>query len=166
MCIKKKIVHVDTYQWLSALFCRYGKPFDALYVVELGRVRALADLMSTQYSVETQMSANPETWFGIESIIEKKAIVLVYTFLIMTNVYICGFLKRKRGFFSEKDTSMTFLSAKDRKGKSVKFLIPKSSGGFLSHQMSTAKFEHGSLQRTAIQCVNYHRKIAPQISVL
>ena len=29
--------------------------------------------MSTQYSVETQMSANPETWFGIESIIEKES---------------------------------------------------------------------------------------------
>ena len=41
-----------------------------LYVSELGKARALADLMSAQYSVMSQVSANPETWAGFETIID------------------------------------------------------------------------------------------------
>ena len=64
--------HVLPYQTLSYLFCVAGKPNEALYVVELGRARALADLMTTQYSVKTQISANPESWIGMENITKKQ----------------------------------------------------------------------------------------------
>ena len=45
---------------------------EALCTEELGRARALADLMSTQYSMEQQTSVNPRSWFNIERIAETK----------------------------------------------------------------------------------------------
>ena len=61
------------YQLLSALYCATGKPNEALCVVELGRARALADLMSAQYLVEKEISVNPQSWVGIEKIMEKES---------------------------------------------------------------------------------------------
>ena len=66
-------VHEFPYQTLSALFCSSGNPNNALYVLELSRARALADLMATQYSVEMQISANPQSWIGIEGIIKTES---------------------------------------------------------------------------------------------
>ena len=61
------------YQLLSRLFCTTGNPRNALNVVELGRARALADLMATQYSAEKHTSANPQSWTGIESVMKKES---------------------------------------------------------------------------------------------
>ena len=63
--------HVFFYQLLSELFCNHGDPDNALYVEELGRARALADLMATQYSAETHISADPQSWIGIENVMTK-----------------------------------------------------------------------------------------------
>ena len=41
--------------------------------VELRRARTLADLMSAQYCVRNQVSSNPQSWAGIERIIEKES---------------------------------------------------------------------------------------------
>ena len=41
------------YRTLSELFCSWDNPNHGLYVLELARARALADLMSSQYSVES-----------------------------------------------------------------------------------------------------------------
>ncbi|XP_078366934.1 uncharacterized protein LOC144650965 [Oculina patagonica] len=60
--------NASPYWLLSSLFCDAGNLNEALYVSELGRARALADLMSAQYSVENQISANPQTWVGIEKV--------------------------------------------------------------------------------------------------
>ena len=60
------------YRGLSAFFCAWGNPNHGLYVLELARARALADLMSSQYSVESQISADPQTWSGIENIMKKE----------------------------------------------------------------------------------------------
>ena len=65
--------HVNCYRLLSALFLSTGKPNEALYTVELGRARALADLMSAQYSLEKEISVNPQTWIGIERIMDKES---------------------------------------------------------------------------------------------
>ena len=65
-------VHVFPYQMLSKLFCQTGNPKDALNVTELGRARALADLMATQYSVETLMSADPQSWTVVENVMKKE----------------------------------------------------------------------------------------------
>ena len=64
--------HVSPYQLLSALFCSTGKHVQALYVAELGRARALADIMSAQYSAEQQISVNSNSWVGIEKIMKKE----------------------------------------------------------------------------------------------
>ena len=70
--------HVFPYEWLSFLFCSIGSYIHALYVVELGRARALADLMSAQYSVEKHISVNPQTWVGIEKIMKESDRTCLY----------------------------------------------------------------------------------------
>ncbi|KAL9960763.1 hypothetical protein ACROYT_G034263 [Oculina patagonica] len=65
--------HAFPYELLSEMFCDAGNPNNALYAVELGRARALADLMATQYSAETHISANPQSWIGIENVMTKES---------------------------------------------------------------------------------------------
>ncbi|RMX61005.1 hypothetical protein pdam_00014174, partial [Pocillopora damicornis] len=60
------------YKLLSTLLCDTGNARNALYVEELGRARGLSDLMAEKYSVETHISANPQSWSGIENILRKK----------------------------------------------------------------------------------------------
>ena len=60
------------YKLLCTLLCDTGNARDALYVEELGRARGLSDLMAEKYSVETHISANPQSWFGIENVFRKK----------------------------------------------------------------------------------------------
>ena len=57
----------------SRLLSSTGKPQDALYVEELRRAKGLADLMATQYSVQEQISSDPQSWCGIQGIITKEA---------------------------------------------------------------------------------------------
>ena len=65
--------YLSPYQNLSAFFRLAGNPNNALYVEELGRARALADLMANQYSLENKLiSANPQSWLGIENIMTKE----------------------------------------------------------------------------------------------
>ncbi|KAL9950954.1 hypothetical protein ACROYT_G043531 [Oculina patagonica] len=64
--------HYYPYLVLTALLCSTGNPYKALYVSELRRARALADLMSAQYSMENQISANPQSWADIESVMDKE----------------------------------------------------------------------------------------------
>ena len=61
------------YQLLSRLFCATGNPRNALNVVELGRARALADLMATQYSAEEHTSADSQSWTGIENVMKNES---------------------------------------------------------------------------------------------
>ncbi|PFX22987.1 Tetratricopeptide repeat protein 28 [Stylophora pistillata] len=57
------------YKILSHLLSSTAKPEDALYVEELRRARALADLMATQYSIKEQITGNPQTWCSIQNVI-------------------------------------------------------------------------------------------------
>ena len=61
------------YRNLSAFFCFCSKTNHALYVLELARARALADLMASQYHVDKQISADPQSWIGIENIMTKES---------------------------------------------------------------------------------------------
>jgi len=54
------------------MFFAFGNPKFSLYAAELGRARALADLMATQYSAEIHISADPQTWIGIENVMKKQ----------------------------------------------------------------------------------------------
>ncbi|KAL9951661.1 hypothetical protein ACROYT_G044374 [Oculina patagonica] len=64
--------HADPYRVLTEFFCYAGNANKVLYVSELRRARALSDIMSTQYSVENQISANPQSWVGIENVMDKE----------------------------------------------------------------------------------------------
>ena len=63
----------SVYKYLSGLFLMTGQFHEALCAQELGRARALADLMSAQYSVVQQTSVNPRSWFNIERIETKES---------------------------------------------------------------------------------------------
>ena len=63
----------DTFKLFSCLFCVLGNPHEGLYTEEIGRARALEDLMSAQYSIENEISVSPETWVGIEKIMKKES---------------------------------------------------------------------------------------------
>ena len=54
------------------LLCETGNHTEALYVSELSRARALADLMSARYSLENKISVNRRTWAGLEGIVTKE----------------------------------------------------------------------------------------------
>ena len=71
------------YTFLCILLSSTGNPQGALYVEELGRARALADLMAAQYSVENQMSADLQSWSWIQNVIknEKNCTCLYISYL-------------------------------------------------------------------------------------
>ena len=46
---------------------------EALHVVELGRAKALTDLMSDRYFVEQEVSLNPESFAGILKVIRNSS---------------------------------------------------------------------------------------------
>ena len=62
---------IHAYRDLSVLLCVTGNPIKALYVSELSRARALADLLSAKFSVENQILADPRTWTGLKSFVAK-----------------------------------------------------------------------------------------------
>ena len=65
--------HAHCYQFLSYLFCANKDHSNALYAAELGRARALADLMVAKYSMEKGKPVNPQSWVGIEGIIKNES---------------------------------------------------------------------------------------------
>ena len=70
------------------MLCAAGKDSAALYVVELGRARALADLLSTQYCVESKLPVIPRSWV-MERIMAKES---TFTCLYISYSSHCIFL--------------------------------------------------------------------------
>ena len=64
--------NISFYRCLIMLFCLIGNHTEALYVSELSRARALADLMLARYSLENKISPNRRTWAGLEGIVAKE----------------------------------------------------------------------------------------------
>ena len=65
--------HSSSYHLLSAMFCGSGNAKEALCVLELGRGRALADLISGLHSAQQQTSSNPPSWAEIERIVRNQS---------------------------------------------------------------------------------------------
>ena len=63
--------HVSPYLLICRLLIARDSYYEALYVAELGRSRALTDVLSDKYSVEKEVSVNPQSWIGIENIMNK-----------------------------------------------------------------------------------------------
>ena len=66
-------MHSRSYHLLSALLCVSEKGKDAVCVLELGRARALADLITGHHSDQQQLSVNPPSWADIERIVKKQS---------------------------------------------------------------------------------------------
>ena len=65
--------HWFSYHLLSAMFCVSGNATEALCILEHGRARALADLISGQYSAQQQVSVSPlSSWADIERVVKKE----------------------------------------------------------------------------------------------
>ena len=64
--------HSSSYYLLNAMFCHSGNAKEALSVLELGRARALADLMSALHFAQQQTSVTPPSWADIERIVKKE----------------------------------------------------------------------------------------------
>ena len=63
--------NASPYRLFCSLSCSCGKPYEALHAAELGRARALAELMSNRYSIEKEISINPQSFVGIAEVIKK-----------------------------------------------------------------------------------------------
>ena len=63
--------NASSYRRFCSMSCSCGKPYEALHVAELGRARALAELMSNRYSIEKEIPINPQSFAGIEEVIKK-----------------------------------------------------------------------------------------------
>ena len=128
--------HASLYWKLSELPRHAGNPNKALSVVEFGRARALANLMSTQYGVEKQAFVNPESCVGIESVIEKeKSCTYLYTSYIDSCVFLWILRPNKSAILRQiniSDSAVTSESITDLKK-------------FLSKDISFRKF-HTLLQ--------------------
>ena len=109
--------HISPYKWLSFLFTKIGKFNDAICVEELARARGLADMMSTQYSVEKGMSAEPQSWVGIEGTMTKEIdSACLYVSYFEKNLMLSVIKSnRKPLFFRRKDVSDHFSSNGARK---------------------------------------------------
>ena len=64
--------NICSHRTLSMLLCESGNPTEALYVSELSRARALADLLSAQYSLGNKISPGRRARAGLEDIVAKE----------------------------------------------------------------------------------------------
>ena len=126
--------NMSSYHKLSGLLWQTGNREPALYVSELGKARALADLMSAQYSVNNQLSANPQTWFGIESFMDRERnCSCLYVSYSLDTIYF-WILKRSE-LTQSRDIKGKELIAYDRRVKNLDAFFTTES--FRSFGMST-----------------------------
>ena len=100
--------HVSPYQMLSSLFCMTGKHYQALHVVELGRARALADLMSVRYGVEIQISVDQESWVDIDKIMNESGHVCLYISYVDRLLFLWVIKRNKVSLFRQMDINGSF----------------------------------------------------------
>ncbi|CAH3176856.1 unnamed protein product [Porites lobata] len=63
--------NASRYRLFCSLSCSYSHNISFLHAAELGRARALAELMSNRYSIEKEISINPQSFVGIAEVIKK-----------------------------------------------------------------------------------------------
>ena len=84
------------YQTLSEVFCKREDYVKALYVLELGRARALTELMSTRHFAGKQFTIDPQSWMGIEGIIKRGSnFTCLYISYVVLDIYL-WILKQKQ----------------------------------------------------------------------
>ncbi|KAL9986791.1 hypothetical protein ACROYT_G000989 [Oculina patagonica] len=93
------------YWTLATILWSTGNPREALYVSELGRARALADLMAAQYCVETQNARNSQTWIAVENVIKKESNCCCL-YLSYDSQKLFVWLLKRSGFFHFRETKV------------------------------------------------------------
>ena len=88
---------VKSYRHFSHILCVYSdNHYLAFYVDEFGRARALLDLMSSQYSVKNEISANLQTWGDLENIAMKERNCVWLFFSYYKNFIKCWLLRARQ----------------------------------------------------------------------
>ena len=88
-----------------------GKQVEALHVVELGRAKALADLVSDQYFVEKEVSLNPESFAGILKVIRDSSNrTCLYISYDGEDIFLWTVKQRKSIAFRKKKLSESYVS--------------------------------------------------------
>ena len=149
-----KISYLDThafpYQTLSSLFCKTGKHREALHVVELGRARALADLMSVRYCVEIQISVDQESWVGIDEIVKESGRVCLYISYHFQRLFLWVIKRKKVIVFRQMDINDSFGN-KERERNVDEVFGDVTFRKF--HHLSQAQYEDRSLSPSNISYV-------------
>ena len=97
---------VYPYRMLSSLFSINGNPIEALCVVELGRARALADLMSTLYSTEKQMPVTINPHFSFESVrVKEHGCIYLYISYFENEIFLWILKANRPAFFRRTDVN-------------------------------------------------------------
>ena len=100
--------HAIAYQILSSLFWTTGKHHEALHVLELGRARALADLMSVRYCVKVQISVDQESWVGIDKTVKESGRVCLYISYYFQYLFLWVIKRNKVILFRHMDINESF----------------------------------------------------------
>ncbi|XP_058968933.2 tetratricopeptide repeat protein 28-like [Pocillopora verrucosa] len=131
------------YRLLTDLFCDVAKFEDALYVEELARARVLAELMADKYSVESHISADPQSWFGIKNIVRRESnSVFLYISHREGQVFL-WVLKANGGTCFRKTDKVEVDTLIDEQVCDVEGIFKKSAAGF--GVLPTANCEDRSL---------------------
>ncbi|XP_073256059.1 tetratricopeptide repeat protein 28-like [Porites lutea] len=103
--------HASPYRLFCSLSCSSGKPYEALHVAELGRARTLAKLMSNHYSIEKEISINPQSFVGIEEVIKKNGnSTCLYISYDDDNIFLWVLKQSKPATFRRRNLCKSYLS--------------------------------------------------------
>ena len=117
---------VSPYRKLGALLCALENADEALYVIELGRARALADLMSAQYAVEKQTSVDLRLSFGIEKIMKNENdCTCLYISYFRQYIYLWILKANKPIIFRRIDANDCFVDKREAARRSVDDIFGK-----------------------------------------
>jgi len=127
--------YVFPYHHLSTLFCVFGNPREAFYAAELGRARALEDLMKTQYLTQPIISADQQSRTGIENVMKKEGNCVCLYILYLENIVFLWILKKSgavslRNFKVDEKTLHTRLGLVARNLDEFFAIIAKSFRSF------------------------------------
>jgi len=105
--------HASPFRMLSGSLCINRLPTVALCLEELIRGRALADLLSAQYCVESQVSGNPLSWACIERIIGQEKNCLFLYISYSSNCIFLWVLNPAKATLSSRQIFVDKISIKD-----------------------------------------------------
>ena len=157
---------VDSYRQISLLLCDSGNPNDGLYIEELRRARALADLMSAQYSVAKPMSVDLQKWVSPERILEKESnCACLYISYYNSCIILWGLTVNNPPIFQHKHVDDYFEGKESVDDVFCSEIYRKVR--CLALYQNGAKTDPGFLQTlTRTRCVSHLRKRAWQLPAL